>query len=94
LALLQGCVLFERQNQAQPLHRHGKEEEHPEGAYYLYHKKKWIPVGLDALEAQRRRNARLDDDEFKRLQGTAPVPSPTVVPTSGKTPVAVAEKYF
>ena len=25
-----------------------KEEEHAEGAYYLYHKKKWIPVGADA----------------------------------------------
>jgi hypothetical protein len=54
----------------------GKEEEHPEGAY-LYHRKNWIPVGADALEAHRRRNARLDDDEFKRLQGTAPVQSPT-----------------
>src|SRR6266404_5489682 len=37
----------------------GKEEEHPEGAYYLYHKKQWILVGTDALEAQRRRNALL-----------------------------------
>jgi hypothetical protein len=68
----------------------GKEEEHPEGAYYLYHKKNWIPVGADALEAQRRRNARLDEEEFKRLRGTALAPSPTALPTSGRFPLAVA----
>jgi hypothetical protein len=55
----------------------GKEEEHAEGAYYLYPEKNWIPVGADALETQRRRNSRPDDDEFKRLQGTAPVESLT-----------------
>jgi hypothetical protein len=58
----------------------GKEEEHPEGAYYLNHNKQWIVVGTDALEAQRQRNARLDDDEFKRLQGTAPEQSLSIVP--------------
>ncbi len=68
----------------------GKEEEHPEGAYYLYHRKNWIPVGADALEAQRRRNVRLDDDEFKRLQGTAPVESPNVVPITPKRTLAGA----
>src|SRR5258708_18524936 len=47
----------------------GKEEEHPEGAYYLYHKRQWILVGTDALEAQRRRNALLDAEEVKRLRG-------------------------
>ena len=45
----------------------GKEEEHPEGSYFLYHKKSWIPVGADALDAQRRRNAQLDNYELKRL---------------------------
>ena len=29
-----------------------------EGAYYLYHHRKWILVGVNALEAQRRHNAR------------------------------------
>ena len=48
----------------------GKEEEHTEGAYFLYHHKNWIPVGVDALEAQRRRNALLDAEEIKRLRGT------------------------
>jgi len=73
----------------------GKQAEHPEGAYYLYHKKNWIPVGADALEARRRRNAQLDDDEFKRILGTAPVPSPTMSQTSSRIPLEVAaEKYF
>jgi hypothetical protein len=61
----------------------GKEEDHPEGSYYLYHNKSWIPVGANALDAQRRRNARLDDDGFRRLQGTAPVHSPTAAPVCG-----------
>jgi hypothetical protein len=56
------------------------EETHPDGAYYLNHNGQWIPVGKDALEAQRQRNARLDYEEFKRLQGAAPAQSPTVVP--------------
>jgi len=68
----------------------GKQAEHPEGAYYLYHKKNWIPVGADALEARRRRNAQLDDDEFKRILGTAPVPSPTMSQTSSRIPLEVA----
>jgi hypothetical protein len=73
----------------------GKEEEHPEGAYYLYHTKQWIAVGADALEAQRQRNARLDEEEFKRLRGTAPMQKTTVEPISGKTPLTVAaERYF
>jgi len=73
----------------------GKEEEHPEGAYYLYHTKQWIAVGANALEAQRQRNVRLDEEEFKRLRGTAPMPKTTVEPISGKTPLTVAaERYF
>jgi hypothetical protein len=50
-----------------------KEEEHAEGSYHLYHKESWIPVGADALDAQRRRNAQLDNYELKRLSGTASV---------------------
>lgn len=73
----------------------GKEEEHPEGACYLYHKKRWILVGSDAFEAQRQRNARLDADKSQRLRGTAPAPSPTMQPTFDRlTLSAAAEKYF
>ena len=45
---------------------------------------KRIPVGADALEAQRQRNARLDYDEIKRLQGTAPMQTSHVVPITPK----------
>jgi hypothetical protein len=49
LALQEGCLLFKiKPNRCIG---GGKEEEHPEGAYYLYHKKQWILVGTDALEA-------------------------------------------
>jgi integrase len=73
----------------------GKEEEHPEGAYYLYHKKNWIPAGTDALEAQRRRNARLDEEEFKRLRKTAAVQTWDTAPTCSKTSLAMAAaQYF
>jgi hypothetical protein len=56
----------------------GKEEEHPEGSYYLYSNKSWVPVGADALDAQRRRNAQLGHYELNRLCGTAPAQSPAV----------------
>jgi integrase len=73
----------------------GKEEEHAEGSYYLYHKKSWIPVGADALDAQRRRNAQLDHDELKRLRGTVAVESPAAATIVGKTPLAAAsQQYF
>ena len=73
----------------------GKEEEHPEGAYYLYHKKQWILVGTDALEAQRRRNALFDAEEVKRLRGTGTESSPIVAPVAGRiTLTAAAEKYL
>jgi hypothetical protein len=72
----------------------GKEEEHPEGAYYLNHNNQWIPVGADALEAQLRRNARLDEDEFKRLRGTAPVQSPNIVSITPRRTLADAVEEF
>jgi hypothetical protein len=69
----------------------GKEEEHSEGAYYVNHKNQWIPVGADALDAQRQRTARLDYEEFKRLQGTAtPIPAPNVVPITPRRTLADA----
>ena len=73
----------------------GKEEEYPEGAYYLYHKKQWLLAGTDALEAQRQRNARLDAEEFQRLRGTTSAPSPTVQPTFDRLTLSgAAEKYL
>jgi integrase len=73
----------------------GKEEEHPEGSYYLYYKKNWIPVGADALDAQRQRNAQLDNFEVKRLNGTVPAQSPATATIVGKTPLATAsQQYF
>ncbi|MGC1684131.1 MAG: site-specific integrase [Candidatus Acidiferrales bacterium] len=72
----------------------GKEEEHSEGAYYLYHKKQWILVGADALEAQRQRNARLDAEEFERLRGTAPVQSPNIVSITPRRTLAGAVEEF
>lgn len=73
----------------------GKEEEHPEGAYYPYHRKQWIAVGANALDAQHQRKVRLDEEEFKRLRGTAPMQKATVETTFGKSPLAVAtDRYF
>jgi hypothetical protein len=73
----------------------GKEEEHPEGAYYLYYKKQWILVGTDALEAQRRRNAQLDAEEFRRPRGTPSAPNPPMQPTfDWLTLSAAAERYL
>jgi len=66
LALLRGCLYSNGKIKPNRCIVGGKEEEHPEGAYYLYHTKQWIAVGADALEAQRQRNVRLDEEEFKR----------------------------
>jgi hypothetical protein len=72
-----------------------KEDEHSEGSYYLYHKKSWIPVGGDALDAQRQRNAQLDNYELNRLRGTAPAQSPAAAAIVGKTPLVTAsQQYF
>ena len=37
----------------------GQEEKHPEGNYYIAHAGKWINVGSDALEAQRKQSRLL-----------------------------------
>jgi hypothetical protein len=63
----------------------GKEEEHPEGSYYLYHKKSWMPVGADALDAQRQRNAQLDNYELKgRSYRSCHVAVPRTIRCSGE----------
>jgi len=51
-------------------------------------------VGTDALEAQRQRNSRLDNEEFKRLHGTAPVQSPNIVLITPRRTLADAVEEF
>ena len=71
------------------------EEKHPEGSHYLAHAGQWIPVGDNALEAQRRQKQQKSLAEYQRLTGTAPVQSSGAVTASGKTPLlAAAAKYF
>jgi hypothetical protein len=51
----------------------GVEEKHPEGKYFLNFNNRWIDVGEDALEAQRKRQMRLAQIEYERLGGRVPV---------------------
>jgi hypothetical protein len=54
-----------------------------------------MPVGADALDAQRRRNVQLDNCELKRLSGTVPAQSPAAATIIGKTPLVTAsQQYF
>ena len=65
----------------------GVEEKHTEGRYFLINNR-WIDVGLDALEAQRKRLLRLNQMEYERLSGrslaAASVGQPSVVEFSGR----------
>ena len=45
----------------------GVEEKHTEGRYFLNFNGQWIDAGVDALEAQRRRQLRLNQIEYERL---------------------------
>jgi integrase len=66
----------------------GVEEKHTEGRYFLNFKDKWIDVGLDALDAQRKRLLRLNQMEYERLSGgslsAASVGQPGVLEFSGR----------
>jgi integrase/recombinase XerD len=66
----------------------GVEEKHTEGRYFLNFNNRWIDVGLDALEAQRRRLLRLNQMEYARLSGksagAAHPGKPSVVEFSGR----------
>jgi hypothetical protein len=42
------------------------EEQHTEGRYFLNFNSQWIDVGVDALEAQRRRQLRLNQVESEK----------------------------
>src|SRR5215468_4847610 len=71
------------------------EEEHPEGSYKMNHNSAWLDAGTDALEAQRRRNTLLDQEEWKRLRGLESAPMPALAPSLDRlTLAAAAEKYF
>jgi integrase len=72
-----------------------REELHAEGRYYMNHNGSWLDAGADALEAQRRRSALLDQEERKRLRGTDSAPTQALVATGGRITLAdAAEKYF
>jgi integrase len=45
----------------------GVEEKHAEGRYFLNFNGQWIDAGVNALEAQRRRQLRLNQIEYERL---------------------------
>jgi hypothetical protein len=45
----------------------GIEEKHTEGRYFLNFNRQWIDVGVEGLEAQRRRQLRLNQMEYQRL---------------------------
>jgi hypothetical protein len=94
LALLQGCLYSNGKIKPNRCIVGGKEEEHAEGSYHLYHKESWIPVGGDAFDVQRRRNAQLDHYELNRLRGIVPAQSPAAAATVGKTPLVTASQHF
>ncbi len=71
-----------------------REEVHAEGRYKMNHNGAWLDAGGDALEAQRRRGALLDQEEFRRLRGIDSAPLPTLPAIGRLTLAAAAEKYF
>jgi hypothetical protein len=63
------------------------EEKHTEGRYFLNFNSQWIDVGLDALEAQRRRQLRLNQIEYERLSGKSRAATslgPSVIEFAGR----------
>ena len=52
------------------------EEKRSEGSYYLAHVGRWIPVGGNALEAQRRHKEQKSLAEYQRLSGSAQQDAP------------------
>ena len=66
----------------------GVEEKHTEGRYFLNSCNRWIDVGTDALDAQRKRLLQLNQIEYERLSGTglpaSPVGHSSAVALSGR----------
>ena len=48
-----------------------REEKHEEGSYCIRHKKSWIDVGTDPLEAQRMRSKVVDQTEYTKVEPLA-----------------------
>jgi len=64
----------------------GQEEKHEEGSYCIRHKKSWIEVGTDPLDAQRMRSKLVDQTEYTAVQ--------TVAVTNGMSLAQASEKYL
>jgi hypothetical protein len=64
----------------------GQEEKHEEGSYCIRHKKSWIDVGPDPLEAQRMRSKLVDQTEYTAVQ-------PAAI-TKGMSLAQASERYF
>jgi integrase/recombinase XerD len=66
----------------------GVEEKHTEGRYFLNSNDRWIDVGTDAIDAQRKRLLLLNQIEYARLSGrslaAASAGQPSVVEFSGR----------
>ena len=62
----------------------GVEEKHTEGRYFLNCNNEWIDVGLDALEAQRKRLLRLNHMEYERLSGRNLAAASVAQPSLGR----------
>ncbi|HZC66072.1 MAG TPA: hypothetical protein VE545_05840, partial [Candidatus Dormibacteraeota bacterium] len=56
-------VIVGKNPQGKPIER-----LYAEGSYKMNHNGTWLDAGTDALEAQRRRNTLLDQEEWKRLR--------------------------
>jgi hypothetical protein len=66
----------------------GVEEKHTEGRYFLNFNSQWVDAGVDVLEAQRRRQLRLNQIEYERLTRKSSVAAtaerPSVVEFCGR----------
>jgi integrase/recombinase XerD len=71
----------------------GKEEKH-DGTYYLAHDGKWIGVGNDALEAQRKRGEYLTHSEYARLHAASNVVPITAPQTERKLIQTEVDAYL
>jgi len=69
-----------------------REDLHAEGRYKINHNGSWLEAGSDALEAQRRRSALLDQEELKRLRGIDSARTTAVLASAGRITLAAAAK--
>jgi len=71
----------------------GKEEKR-DGTYYLAHDGKWIGVGNDALEAQRKRGEYLTHNEYARLHAASNVVPITALQSETKLIQTEVDAYL